>query len=493
MSTSATREGTRGALIDCNEVGEWAAAADVIVVGCGIAGVCAAIEAREGGAGAVLVLERASGCSNSTTQSGGHFYLGGGTAVQRACGFHDDAQALAHYLTAVTQRPDPAKIAAFAEGSAAHFDWLEAHGIPFDRSYFPTKAVMQEGRDCLIWTGNERVWPFCEQAHAAPRGHKVAFVGQEGGGNLAQEQLVKHAQRIGVEMQFDTRVDAVVVEGGRVIGVRARRFGRERHLRAGGGVVLATGGFGQNAAMLREYVPLARHLSVVGGPYDDGSGIRLGMAAGGAVEHMNGFLLTSPIYPPEQLVKGILVNRAGQRFVAEDSYHTRTSIRIAEQADGIAYLIVDADIFAYPAWHEHGNQRLVDGFETIAAMEASLEMPVGSLQRTMAEYSRHAAEGDDPELHKQPEWLKPLTTGPWAAFDFSYGRAKFYGFTLGGLRISAAAEVLDERGDPVAGLYAAGACASMLAHDSLNYASGISLSAGSFFGRRAGRHASGRG
>lgn len=478
-------------IIDPKEVGDWAGAADVVAVGCGIAGICAAIEARETGA-RVMVLERASGCSNSTTVAGGHFYLGGGTAVQKACGFDDDAQALADYLTAVTARPDHSMISAFAHGSAAHFDWLEARGIPFDRSYFPTKAVMQEGRDCLIWTGNEKVWPFREQAHPAPRGHKVAFVGMDGGGNLAQHTLLEHAQRIGVDVQFDMRVDALVIEHGRVMGVRARRFGENLHLRADGGVVLATGGFGQNAEMLKQFIPLARHLTVVGGAYDDGSGIRLGMGAGGAIQHMDGFLLTSPIYPPEQLVKGILVNREGKRFVAEDSYHTRSSIRIAEQPDGIAYLIVDADLFAYPSWHEHGNQQLVDGFETIAAMEARLRMPAGSLQRTMTEYSRHAAEGEDPEFHKDREWLKALTAGPWAAFDFSYGQAKFYGFTLGGLRISADGEVLNDRGDPIAGLYAAGACASMLAHDSHNYASGISLGAGSFFGRRAGRRASRR-
>jgi 3-oxo-5alpha-steroid 4-dehydrogenase len=79
---------------------------------------------------------------------------------------------------------------------------------------------------------------------------------------------------------------------------------------------------------------------------------------------------------------------------------------------------------------------------------------------------------------------------PWAAFDFSFGRAVFNAFTLGGLRISADAEVLSSNGRAVPGLYADGACASMLAHDARNYASGISLSSGAFFGRRAGRHAS---
>jgi 3-oxo-5alpha-steroid 4-dehydrogenase len=60
---------------------------------------------------------------------------------------------------------------------------------------------------------------------------------------------------------------------------------------------------------------------------------------------------------------------------------------------------------------------------------------------------------------------------------------------LGGLRISANGEVLGEEGRRIPGLYAAGACASMLAHDARDYASGISLSAGSFFGRQAGQHA----
>jgi 3-oxo-5alpha-steroid 4-dehydrogenase len=99
---------------------------------------------------------------------------------------------------------------------------------------------------------------------------------------------------------------------------------------------------------------IAKHLrrftgvNVMGGPYDDGTAIRLGRAAGGALEHMDGMLVTSPIYPPEQLVKGILVNREGRRFVAQDSYHTRTSVAIIDQPDGVAYLVLDADVFAYP-------------------------------------------------------------------------------------------------------------------------------------------------
>ena len=333
-----------------------------------MAGVCAALAAREAGA-AALVLERSSGCSGSTAVAAGHFYLGGGTAVQTACGFIDDAQALRAYLTAVSSAPDEEKIAAFAQGSAAHFDWLETHGVPFDRSYYAFKAVIQPGRECLIWTGNEQVWPFRDRARPAPRGHKVAFDGMDGGGALALNRLAAHAEGIGVETVFDIKVDALVGAGDRIVGVRGRQFGEDRYYRAARGVVLAAGGFSQNAQMMARYVPRFRETNIMSGPYDDGMAIQLGMAAGGATEHMDGFLLTSPIYPPEQLVKGILVNRDGRRFVAEDSYHTRTSIEIADQPGGLAYLILDADIFAYPEWSEQANQRLIDGFATITEME----------------------------------------------------------------------------------------------------------------------------
>ncbi len=477
-------------IIPIEAVDGWAASADLIVLGYGIAGVCGAIEAREAGAD-VLVLERSSGATGSTAVASGHFYLGGGTAVQTACGFADSAQAMADYWMAVTDRPDKAKIDSLAAGSVALFDWLEARGVPFDRSYFPTKAVIQPGRECLIWTGNEKVWPYRDQVHPAPRGHKVAFDGEEGAGALALGLLVDHAGRIDVDTRHDMQVDALVIDGGRVVGVRARHYGERLFFEARRGVLLAGGGFGRNEAMMARYLPRFADVTVVGGPYDDGAAIELGMAAGGVVENMDGMLVTSPIYPPEQLVKGILVNRDGRRFIAEDSYHTRTSLAIIEQPEGIAYLIVDAETFAYPGWTEHANQQLVDGFETIAEMEARLELPEGALQKTLADYDGYAASGSDPDFGKHADWLKPLNAGPWAAFDFSYRRALFYGFTLGGLRISVDGEVLSETGETVQGLYAAGACAAMLAHDARNYASGISLASGAFFGRQAGRHAAG--
>lgn len=475
-------------LLNAAAVESWAATADVVIVGFGMAGACAAIEARATGA-SVIVIERTSGCTGSSAAAAGHFYLGGGTAVQKACGFEDTAQEMARYLEAVALDPDHEKIRLYADGSVAHFDWLEAQGVPFERSYYPQKNVVQPGRECLIWTGNEQVWPYREQARPAPRGHKVAFDGEEGGGALALRILSERAGTAGVEIMADTKVEALVQDDDGIVGVRVRRFGETSHVRATKAVVLAAGGFGQNPEMVAEHVPILKSAYVQGSPHDDGLGIRLGVAAGGVAIHMEEPFLTSPFYPPEDLLKGILVNREGQRFVAEDSYHSRSGIFSARQPDGIVYLIVDAAIFAYPHFASLTNQSLIDGFETIAEMEAGLKLPEGSLQATMAEYNAHAANGEDPAFHKYPKWLKPLTEAPYAAFDLSFGRAVYTGFTLGGLKVSAVGEVLNEASAAVPGLYAAGACASNIAQDSNGYASGTCLGEASFFGRRAGRHA----
>ncbi|MDT0577175.1 FAD-binding protein, partial [Croceicoccus sp. F390] len=176
-------------------------------------------------------------------------------------------------------------------------------------------------------------------------------------------------------------------------------------------------------------------------------------------------------------------------FVAEDSYHSRSSIAITRQAGGVAYLIVDAGTFAYPAFSSLTQQRLVDGFGTIAEMEQGLGIPTGNLQATMTAYNGHAERGEDPEFRKLGKWVEPLTQAPYAAFDVSFGRAVFTGFTLGGLTTSTDGEVVDKEGRVILGLYAAGACASNIAQDSDGYASGTCLGEASFFGRRAGRHA----
>lgn len=472
-----------------DDVRAWHDACDVLVVGYGIAGACAALEARRAGVDA-LIVERASGAGGVSILSSGIFYLGGGTPVQRHCGQDDDAEQMYRFLAASTGAPDARLVRRFCDGSVEHFEWLEAQGIAFERTCFKGKAVFLNTTECLMSTGSEKAWPFRDIARPAYRGHKVAR-GGDSAGSLAMEALIARCAEAGVRALYDSQVTALVAgAGGRIEGVRVRRAGSEFFVRGRRGVILATGGFNMNRDMLKQYCPqVTDNAQPLGIPYNDGAGIRLGMAAGAATQAMNGVIATASFYPPAQLIKGILVNSRGERFVAEDAYHGRTADFILEQPDRRAYLILDSATFAYPELLDYSHHRLVDGWETVEEMEKALQMPPGALRRTLDEYNRHAAEGRDPLFYKDREWLKPLNEAPYAAFDVSFDRSTYLFLTLGGLKTAEDGQVLTAQGQCVPGLYAVGACASSIPQNGKGYASGLSLGPGSFFGRVAGRHA----
>jgi 3-oxo-5alpha-steroid 4-dehydrogenase len=467
-------------------VTQWSTTTDVVVVGCGAAGAATAIAARSAGA-RVTVFEREAEGGGATALSGGHIYLGGGTPVQQACGFTDTADEMYAYLTAVSPDPDPVKLRRYCDGSVEHFDWLEAHGVEFDRSYYPGKHVLQPGRECLIWTGNEAVWPFRELAKPVPRGHKVAA--ETDGGRVIMRGLTAAVLAAGASIETRANVTELVRDdSGAVIGVAVDRDGEQSRIRARRGVVLAGGGFVMNAEMVATYAPTLSTVYPLGPPSDDGTSIEMGVGAGGVLAHMDGAFLSATNYPPESLLKGIIVNSAGERFVAEDSYHGRTASFVADQPGGAAYLILDTETFAQP---EFGTLPFIDGWESIADMERALAVPSGSLERTLGDYNAGAATGQDPLFSKDSEWVQPLVP-PYAGFDLSIGRAAFCGFTLGGLVTSPDGEVLTESGTAVPGLYAVGACASNLVQDGHGYCSGTSIGEATFFGRYAGHHAATR-
>ncbi|HET9891857.1 MAG TPA: FAD-binding protein, partial [Mycobacterium sp.] len=477
----------------------WSDDVDVVVIGFGIAGGCAAVSAAAAGA-RVLVLERAAAAGGTTSLAGGHFYLGGGTAVQQATGQDDSVEEMYKYLVEVSREPELDKIRAYCEGSVEHFNWLEDLGFQFERSYYPGKVVVPPGTEGLSYTGNEKVWPFCERAKPAPRGHSVPVPGELGGASMVVDLLLKRADALGVQIRYETQVTNLVTDDdGAVVGVAWKHFAETGALKANS-VIIAAGGFAMNPEMVAAHTPAlgqerrTKHHGLVapyilGNPNDDGLGIRMGVSAGGATKNMDELFITAAAYPPEVLLTGVIVNKEGKRFVTEDSYHSRTSAFVLEQPDQTAYLIVDEAHTEMPAMP---LIRFLDGYETIAEMEAALDIPAGNLAATLDRYNKHAAAGEDPDFHKQPEFLAPQDTGPWAVFDLSLGRAMYSGFTIGGLAVTVDGEVQRADGTVVPGLYAAGACASNLAQDGKGYASGTQLGEGSFFGRRSGAHAAQR-
>ncbi len=476
------------ATVRANGVTAWSDEVDVLVIGAGMAGVAAAIDAAQAGA-RVLVIDRGGRLSCTSAMAGGHFYLGGGTPVQQAAGFDDTPAEMATYLTALAPDCDQEKIRLYSNDSVEHFGWLESLGFEFERSYYPEKAVIQPGTEGVMFSGNEKLWPYCEMAVPAPRGHKPPMAGDMGGAALVVGLALDKLDELGVEVRFDTGATALVTEHDVVTGATWRRFSETGAVRAGA-VVIAAGGFVMNPAMVHEFAPvlealLARGMAL-GNSYDDGLGIRLGESVGGFAEHMDGAFLTAPFYPPSDLVKGICVNSRGERFVAEDSYHSRTSAFVFDQPDQKAWLILDSAHMAEPSY---GLQPLVDGWDTVAEMEVGLGLPAGALTRTLEAYNTAARDGLDPTFHKAADWVEPLDDPPYGAYDLTPGQCFYSGFTCGGLRVDHDGRVLREDRTIVAGLYAAGACASNIVIDGRGYASGTQLGEASYFGRRAGRHA----
>ena len=470
--------------IDEHEIGAWDAECDVLVVGFGCAGACAAIEATHAGA-EVLVLERAGGPGGTSANSGGLLYLGGGTPIQQACGFEDSAEDMFRYMMAACgPEADEALIQPYCEESVEHFHWIAERGVPFKAAFFPGNHEPFESDEGLTYSGSEPYHPFNTIARPAPRGHIPQQI--ESKGSLLMRHLIASAEAAGVQTRVQSRCDALVIaRDGRVVGALVSTPEGEQRIRARGGVVLAAGGFIYNDEMLENHAPLLRACRhKVGTENDDGSGIRLGLAAGGDAIRMETGDISLALFPPNQLKKGLYVNRFGQRYLNEDVYMGRAGEFAIFHQEGHAYLIVDDAVFARP---DLFPVEIAGVGETIAELEGELGMPAGALEATVAYYNRHAERGEDPLFHKTPEFLQPLVEPPFGAIDLRPDRIVYSAFTLGGLHIDAGARVLRPGGEPIPGLFAAGRTTSGIAKQGYN--SGMSLGDGSFFGRRAGRSA----
>lgn len=469
-------------------VPEWDFEADVVVIGFGAAGACAAIEASEAGA-KVLLFERNSGSGGASGLSGGEIYIGGsgGTDAQRAAGFTDTTEDFAAYLKAAGGAcADHAKCDLYAREALAHYDWLKAQGIPYRGNYLPGKHIEPVDDSTLIWSGSEAAAPFCDIARPAPRGHVIQHTGW-GGGRPMIDLLEARARALGCEIVLDARAVALIADKARVVGAVMRIDNRDHFVRASRGVILATGGFVMNEEMRRRYCPETLRLNSPIGDKDDGSGILLAMGAGGDAIHMEQFFTTCPWTMPESHAYGVFVNAAGQRFINEDCYHGRVSRAAIDQPGERVYLLLDNEHFSQPL--DMAGISIAGTGENWEEVEAELGMASETLAATMAFYNCHAKDGRDPLFDKRAPILTPLDQGPFVALELNFRDSYFSFFTLGGLHTSIDSEVLDRGGAPIEGLFAAGRCTSGLPAWGHGYSSGMSLADCTYFGRRAGRKA----
>ncbi len=474
--------------LSAETVDTWNYEADVVIAGYGVAGASAAIEAARAGAD-VLVLERAGGWGGAASLAGGFIYLGGGTPLQKALGFDDTPENMKTFMmAALGPGADEAKITEYCEGSVDHFNWLVDCGVPFKESFYGQPGWETPFDDGLMYSGGENSAPFNTIATPAPRGHIPQMtdkkVGEKGGGYMLMKPLVDTATALGVQAQYDMRVQTLITDAtGRVVGVQAKQYGKDVTVRARRGVVLATGSFAYNKEMVEAFAP--RLIGRPGAAIEehDGRAIRMAQALGADLAHMDATEVAF-FGDPQMMVRGILVNGRGQRYVNEDTYPGRIGQLTLLHNDNQAYLIIDED-----AYEEAKTTPTSTPFfrfqpkwvaETVEELEAEMGLPEGTLQATVEVYNKHAATGQDPVLGKKAEWVKPIGS-PIAALDLRNFTA---GFTLGGLRTNVESEVLHVSGEPIPGLFAAGRCTAGVC--AWGYASGTSLGDGSFFGRRAG-------
>jgi 3-oxo-5alpha-steroid 4-dehydrogenase len=462
--------------------------ADVVIVGYGCAGASAALAAAAAGSD-VLLLERAGGGGGASAMAGGLIYLGGGTALQKACGFEDSVEEMYKFLIAATgPDPDETKIATYCEGSVEHFDWLVKCGVPFKESFYDGLLAEPPGDDGLMYSGGEDAYPWNEIAKPAPRAHVPAVEGkvlyEKAGGWMLMRSLMAAVADSPVRVETDIRVDRLIQEAdGTISGVVTRRYGKTQYVRARNGVILAGGGFVFNDEMLGLHAPKLVGRLKVGTDGDDGQCIRMAQSLGAAVRHMDAAEVAYCSQSP-MLVRSIVTNVQGQRYVNEDGYFGRVGQTTLFSQGGRSFLVFDEEVFDSVPEDQRPGLQPTWVCATVAELEESMGVPEGALQSTVEVYNRFAESGEDPLFHKRAQFLKPLRS-PFAAIDF---REAILGvFTIGGLRTDVDGRVLNLDGDALPGLFAVGRSSSGIPN--WGYLSGTSLGDGTFFGRRAGKAA----
>lgn len=478
--------------------------ADLIIVGCGVAGLSAAVTALESGL-SVINLERAGqedfGGNSRWTEAymrmkndsevaddfEEHFAFNAGwnldLNVLAALGenaVHQPSYVRAHSL------PDPEVIARFADAVPSTLDWLKGFGLKF------------APQPIYLLTQN------------------TARIAAQGGGLAIIETLRDKALALGGEIRYrTTAVDLLRGEDGAVTGVVCTSpDGLRRPIRARN-VLLASGGFQGNPEMMTQYIGVrSKYIRPVatGGYYNKGEGIRMALAAGAAPAGEFGSFHAEPVDPRSRQAEavvfiypyGMLVNNRGQRFTDEapgtvDAHYDNITRSIADQPDGICYVIFDSRVEDVPRWKTSiRSDQPAFSAPTIEALAEQLGLPPEALGDTVNRFNAACPRSDNPAAAFDPftldhrathglaveksHWSRPIDKPPYLAYPIIATNC----FTFGGLKVNRDAQVLDQDGRVLRGLYAAGETVGIY-HQV--YTGSTSVLRGLVFGRLAAQHA----
>ncbi|MCU1717582.1 FAD-binding protein [Pseudomonas sp. 5P_3.1_Bac2] len=543
LEPSSVTEILQPLYIDSADTHEWNEQCDLLVVGWGAAGACAALEAHAQGV-EVLIADRFCG-GGASVKSGGVVYAGGGTRQQVAAGFRDTPQAMFEYLRHETAGVvSDVTLKRFCDESVSNLQWLESHGAEYGYSMPPGGGKTSYPADgyYLYYSGNEMVPAYAGDQPPAPRGHRTVAKGQSG--KVLYGHLQQACYRAGMRARLQSSVRRLVLDSsGKVVGaelwrlpensdvarkhaklaakaeslqnfrpaycdkLRAQLSRLEREharpwlVRARQGVLLSTGGFIFNPQMVREHGAKYLRNFRLGATGCDGSAVRLGATVGAASDKLGQVSAWRFLNPPQCWPKGIVVNQQGRRFCNEEVYGATLGAPLCEEHGGNGWLILDRRLRRQALW-----ETLRGGywwFQTVPALLLMLQarkgktpaqlaevtgMDPAELEGALARYNAAARGLAEDETGKSAYSRQVLDQGPFYACDISAGNPAYpmSGLTLGGLCVDEdSGAVLNGEGRPIAGLYAAGRAAVGVA--SHLYVSGLSLADCVFSGRRAAR------
>jgi len=487
---------------------------DVVVVGAGGAGMTAAITATDAGKKVIVVESQPIAGGNSVRSTGG--MNAAKTPYQDKNEFKEAAGVEKTLATAAEKFADNATITALAATVKSQWDAYQAN----PQGYFDSVELME--LDTLIGgkgkNNPELVKALAENSAAAIEwlasiGAEVKNVGAFGGASVKRIHrpanadgkvtavgayivpiLEKNLQDRNVQFLFDTTANEIIMKDGKAVGIKATGKDGNKVTINAKSVVIATGGFGANAEMVEKYKPELKGFATTNAEGAQGQGIDMATAVGAATVDMDQIQIHPTVHIEEDgnahlITEGlrgdgaILVNAEGKRFYDEVSTRDKVSAAIIAQPEKSAWLVVDqsmVDKSAVIAGY------IKSGYTVTGATYEELAKAMGvdetTFVSTMNTWNQAVEAKSDAEFNRT-SFANPLTAAPYYAIKITPA----VHHTMGGIVINPKAEVLNEKGEVISGLFAAGEVTGGV--HGANRLGGNAVADFTVFGRIAGQSA----
>ena len=459
--------------------------ADVVIVGAGGAGLAAAVQANQNGS-TVIVLEKMGKVGGNTILAGGAMNAVNDRSEQ-AIAYNDSVEwHFTQTMNGGDNQGDPVLVHTLVSNAYAGVEWLMDLGMEFQ----------EETAGLFTVTGG--LWP---------RAHKPVMPLGQGFFATYMNYIDSHE---GVDVMLNTKANELLVnENGRVCGVVATgETGNTVTVKAHNGVVMATGGFAASvelrSAFNTQWADLGASIKSTNHAGATGDGIKMMQKLGADFVQMGNIQLLPLGDPVTGSLAGniehdvetrIFVNKEGNRFVNEGGRRDDMTNGLFAQTDAYMWIVMDSD--TYPTGDELNNfgetiNQLVEAGrafkgETLEELAEKIGVPAENLVAAVTEFNRHAEGGDlagTPDEFGRTLFSTPIDNGPF----YAAARVPTVHHTMGGVHINQYCQVINENGQIIPGLYAAGEVTGGI-HGS-NRLGGNALTDTVVFGRIAGDSAS---